>query len=522
LFDVEFPGFQFADEGKRTVNQESSRRQFLVSSLYGLAGSAVLPNVSLAELLRFTAADQARAADSVQTSTTLQVTPRTLEINGKAANVMGLLQPNGTQGMTSVVNLPFRVVLENKLTVPTAIHWHGLHPPNTEDGVPGVTQPVVRPNESLFYNFPVQPAGTHWMHSHQGLQEAFLLAAPLIVHESAEPHRDEQEIVILLGDFSFTPPKEIYAKLRQGGKGMSAMKPGAAMTAGAKSQSASAMNMASGKVDANDVDYDAYLANDHTLSDPEVVKVERGGRVRLRIINGSSGTNFFLDLGTLSGELIATDGMAVTPVRGTRFPLAIAQRIDVQVNLPRDGGAFPILALREFATEQTGIVLATTGAQVRRLPVKNSAATGLLTLDLESRLSAVQPLTQKPPAQVNTLRLQGNMSRYDWLINGQAFDMMNPGTQQAQVRVKQGQRVALKFVNETPMSHPMHLHGHSFQVVAINDRPISGALRDTVLVPGRSSVTVAFDANNPGVWFVHCHVLWHLEAGMATLVQYEA
>jgi len=295
-----------------------------------------------------------------------------------------------------------------------------------------------------------------------------------------------------------------------------------AMPAGSKSQSASAMNMGSGKPDANDVDYDAYLANDRTLTDPEVVKVERGGRVRLRIINGSSGTNFFIDLGALSGDLIATDGMAVKPVRGTRFPLAIAQRIDVRVDLPRDGGAFPILALREFATEQTGIVLATMGARIQRLPVKNSTATGLLTLALESQLSAVQPLTEEPAAQVNILRLQGNMSRYDWLINGQAFDVANPGTQQPRVRVKQGQRVALKFVNETPMSHPMHLHGHSFQVVAINDRSIGGALRDTVLVPGRSSVTVAFDANNPGLWFVHCHVLWHLEAGMATLVEYEA
>jgi len=505
------------------VNQDFSRRKFLATSLYGLAGSAGLPTVSLTELLRFAPADQAKAAESAAaTSTTLQATPRTLEINGKAANVMGLLQPNGTQGMTSVVNQPFQVVLENKLAVPTAIHWHGLHPPNSDDGVPGVTQPVVRPNASLFYNFPVQPAGTHWMHSHQGLQEAFLLAAPLIVHETADQSRDEQEIVILLGDFSFTPPKEVYAKLRQGGKGAAAMKPGMAMPAGSKSQSASAMNMGSGKPDANDVDYDAYLANDRTLTDPEVVKVERGGRVRLRIINGSSGTNFFIDLGALSGDLIATDGMAVKPVRGTRFPLAIAQRIDVRVDLPRDGGAFPILALREFATEQTGIVLATMGARIQRLPVKNSTATGLLTLALESQLSAVQPLTEEPAAQVNILRLQGNMSRYDWLINGQAFDVANPGTQQPRVRVKQGQRVALKFVNETPMSHPMHLHGHSFQVVAINDRSIGGALRDTVLVPGRSSVTVAFDANNPGLWFVHCHVLWHLEAGMATLVEYEA
>ncbi len=330
------------------MNQEFSRRQFLVSSLCGLAGSAVLPTVSLAELLHSVPADQAKAGESATTATTLQATQRTLEINGKAANVMGLLQPNGTQGMTSVVNQPFRVVLENKLPVPTAIHWHGLHPPNSDDGVPGVTQPVVRPNESLFYNFPVQPAGTHWMHSHQGLQEAFLLAAPLIVHETGEQHRDEQEIVILLGDFSFTPPKEIYAKLRQGSKGAAAMKPGMAMPSAAKSQNASAMNMGSGKPDANDVDYDAYLANDRTLNDPEVVKVEKGGRVRLRIINGSSGTNFFIDLGTLSGELIATDGMPVKPVRETRFPLAIAQRIDVRVDMPRDGGAFPVLALREL------------------------------------------------------------------------------------------------------------------------------------------------------------------------------
>jgi len=146
----------------------------------------------------------------------------------------------------------------------------------------------------------------------------------------------------------------------------------------------------------------------------------------------------------------------------------------------------------------------------------------VLTLALESELVAATPLKTKAPDQANVLRLQGNMSRYEWLINGQEFDVANPGTQQPQVRVKAGQRVALKFVNETPMSHPMHLHGHSFQVVAINDRPLRGALRDTVLVPGLTSVTVEFDANNPGLWFVHCHVLWHLEAGMATLVQYEA
>ena len=491
------------------MSQGFSRRQFLNTSLGALAGSIVLADRSFVDAASLL---QQAVTQPESTATTIRATKRTLEINGKAADVMGLLQPNGTQGMTSVVNQPFRVTLDNQLPVPTAIHWHGLHPPNNEDGVPGVTQLAIRPGASSFYNFPLQPAGTHWMHSHQGLQEAFLLAAPLIVHDPADHVRDEQEVVLFLSDFSFTPPREIYAKLRQGQKGI---------TVAGQRQPPQSMNMKA-KPDANDVSYDAYLANDRTLNDPEIVKVEKSGRVRLRIINASSGTNFFIDLGSLSGELIATDGMPVKPVRGSRFPLAIAQRIDVIVRLPRDGGTFPILALRELAVEQTGIVLATPGAKVQRLPVTGSSPTGLLTLGLEGDLVATNPLKARPADQTSILRLQGNMSRYEWLINGVAFNVANPASEKAQVHVKSGQRVALKFVNETPMSHPMHLHGHSFQVVAINDRRFSGALRDTVLVPGLTSVTVEFDANNPGLWYVHCHVLWHLDAGMAALVQYEA
>jgi FtsP/CotA-like multicopper oxidase with cupredoxin domain len=504
------------------MSHEVSRRRFLASSFGALVGGALLPDQIFASPLHLP--KQASGTQSASLATTIQATRRTLEVNGKAANVMGLLQPNGSQGMSSFVNEPFRVTLENKLSVPTAIHWHGLHPPNNEDGVPGVTQPVVRPDASNFYNFPLRPAGTHWMHSHQGLQEAFLLAAPLIIHDPAEQTRDEQEVVLFLSDFSFTPPKEIYAKLRQNTKGVAVIGEGEPLTMSGTGGSTPPQNSQSMKMapDANDVNYDAYLANDRTLNDPEVVRIEKGGRLRLRIINGSSGTNFFIDLGALAGELIATDGMPVKPIQGSRFPLAIAQRIDVRVQVPHDGGAFPVVALREFSMEQTGVVLATSGAQIQRLPVRNSSSTGLLTLALESQLAAAKPLKDKVADQVAVLRLQGNMNRYEWLINGQAFDVNNPGSQQPQVRVKAGQRVGLKFVNETPMSHPMHLHGHSFQVVAINDRRFSGALRDTVLVPGRNSVTVEFDANNPGLWFVHCHVLWHLEAGMAALVQYEA
>ena len=116
--------------------------------------------------------------------------------------------------------------------------------------------------------------------------------------------------------------------------------------------------MSMGKPDVNDVDYDAYLVNDRTLADPQVIRVEKGARLRLRIINGSSGTNYFINLGDLKGELIATDGMPVEPLSGSLFPLAIAQRIDVRVQVPQEG-AFPILGFREGSAEQTGVILAT-------------------------------------------------------------------------------------------------------------------------------------------------------------------
>ena len=311
---------------------------------------------------------------------------RTLEINGKSATLMGLEQSNGKQGLSFVVNQPFDVLLENKLPVPTAIHWHGLHPPNNQDGVPGLTQPVIAPNTSIKYNFPVQPAGTHWMHSHQGLQEAFLLSAPLIVHDPSDK-ADEQEIILFLGDFSFTPPTEIFAKLRR--PAAKAMAMGGNMAGG---KTAMAMN----KPDANDVNYDAYLINDRTLADPEVVRVEKNGRVRLRIINGSSGTNFFVSLGDLKGELIATDGMPVKPVSG--FPLSPGHRA---AHRPASAttavrARFPSSPFVRTQPSRPGSSWLRREPRSRSCRVENAASAGMLTLDLESQLVAAEPLAAKP------------------------------------------------------------------------------------------------------------------------------
>jgi FtsP/CotA-like multicopper oxidase with cupredoxin domain len=470
-----------------------SRRAFAAWGAACASGALLDARTSVGQLLK--------ALNAAPEQTVIQATKRSIEVNGKTATMMGLQQSDGKHGLSLVVNQPFDVLLENKLLVPTAIHWHGLHPPNSQDGVPGLTQPVIAPGASAKYNFRTLPSGTHWMHSHEGLQEAFLLAAPLIVHDPADEPTDEQQIILFLGDFSFTPPREILERLQH---------------PAAKPMKKMSMN----KPDANDVDYDAYLANDRTLADPDVVRITKNARIRLRIINGSSGTNFFISLGDLEGDVISTDGMAVKPFHGSRFPLAIAQRIDVRMQLPRDG-AFPILASRENGRAQTGFILATPGAAIKKLPLQSSSPAGLLDLGMEGQLEAVRPLAPKPIDRTFELRLAGNMAKYDWPINGIVFDVANPRTQKPAVIVKSGQRVAIKFINETRMSHPMHLHGHSFQIIDINGSPLHGALRDTVLVPPKSTVTVAFDADNPGTWYLHCHILWHLAAGMAVLVHYE-
>jgi Multicopper oxidase len=118
------------------MSQEASRRQLLRSSFGALVRSVLLTDRSFTDPPYLLQA----ATPPTSVGPTLRATKRTLEINGKAADVMGLLQPNGTQGISSVVNAPFQVTLDNQLPVPTAIHWHGLHPPNNQDGVPGEAQ----------------------------------------------------------------------------------------------------------------------------------------------------------------------------------------------------------------------------------------------------------------------------------------------------------------------------------------------------------------------------------------------
>jgi FtsP/CotA-like multicopper oxidase with cupredoxin domain len=274
------------------------------------------------------------------------------------------------------------------------------------------------------------------------------------------------------------------------------------------------MGMPGGMVaDLNDIDYDAFLANDRTLADPEVVRVSAGARVRLRIINAASSSQFWIDLGNVTGQVVAVDGHAVRPASGSRFPLAIAQRLDIALDLP-GAGTFPILAHVEGRRARTGIILATADAPIARIDDATIPAPALDN-SLEARLSAVDPLPTRAPDLVHRITFSGGMRPYSWALNGQYWPEIVP------LMLRKGQRVEIELVNQTAMPHPMHLHGHAFQVIALDGRPIAGAVRDTVLVPPRGSVRFAFDADNPGRWGFHCHNLYHMATGMITEFRYD-
>jgi len=397
------------------------RREFLAHLATGAAiiasGSAISPATGWSQ----TTPDNPISSAGTGTRS-LSIVKRVIEVNGKAANVFGLVQPDGTTGLVLDAGGQFDVALSNNSGEPTLIHWHGLTPPWEMDGVPDNPAALLAANETRRYSFPVGAGGTHWMHGHT-LQEQNLLAAPLIVRTAEDTKRDEQEVVILLHDFSFTPAEELLAELKgSGSKGGMAMDHEAmmqGMAGGAHGGHMTGMAMPGmAAMDLNDIEYDAYLANDRTLDDPQVVATEKGGPVRLRVINGATATAFTMDTGALSGQLVAVDGQPIEPVSGSRFPISMGQRLYILLELPRTGGTYPILALREGSMERTGVILASPGADIGRIAPIGSEKGPVLGLDLEQGLKAIDPLPTRRADNHVALTLKGDMAGYTWKIDG--------------------------------------------------------------------------------------------------------
>jgi FtsP/CotA-like multicopper oxidase with cupredoxin domain len=504
------------------MNRSFSRRRFLNAAL----AASVLPILPGA------------ARGTTPAPKRLVAGTRVLEVNGRPAKVFGLTGPDGCAGIRLAAGERFHVELANESAARTLVHWHGQLPPWTQDGFPWPQTPPITNGAVQPYDYAPIP-GTYWMHSHHDMQEQSLMTAPLIVHGAAEVREDRQEVVLMLHDFTFRTPEEVLAGLTgtsvaaaqavaqkmeeapAGERGTNVPEPRMVGMAGGAPPMAMPGTAVSGPsgmqmnmhMDLNDVHYDAFLANDRTLADPQVVRVERSGRIRLRVINGASSSQFWIDLGDLVGRVVATDGHPVHPVAGNRFPLAIAQRLDILIDLPQ-AGAFPILARLEGDGRQTGIVLATEAAPISRIAEKAEIAPPV-DHSLEDRLMAVEPLPPRPADIAQAIVLGGGMKPYAWSLNGEFWPQVSP------LMLTKGQRVEIDLVNRTMMAHPIHLHGHLFQVIAIDGRPMQGAVRDTVLVMPMGRVRIAFDADNPGRWAFHCHNLYHMVTGMMTEFRYQ-
>lgn len=455
----------------------------------------------------------------------LTVASRTIEVGRKAAKVFAVTGAGGRSGIFANEGDRFAGALRNDSGEPLTMHWHGqIKAPADQDRArPDGGALGVGLNDTHDFEL---TTGTHWMHSHT-LSEQQLLAAPMVAREKNAG--DVQDVVMMLHDFSFRAPQEILAGLGGSdghGAHTSQAAPAAQPMAGGHAGHSMPMDHSGhdmgamkqqhaghqmGMVHANDVAYDAYLANDRTLADPEVVKVEKGGRVRLRIINGATATSFFISTPGLKATCVAVDGTPCQPVAATTVPLTQGQRVDLVVEIPAGGGAFPILAQVEAARFLTGIVLATAGAAVARQPSEASKAGGLLDLAFETKLRALTPLASRTANRRYRVML-GEAAGYRWTINGKVHGEHTP------FEAKVGERVELTFMNPTSMMHPMHIHGHHFQVLSIGGKSFLGAMRDTMIVPPHMPVTVAFDAAQKGAWFLHCHHLYHMATGMMTEV----
>ncbi|GGT19950.1 multicopper oxidase family protein [Nonomuraea spiralis] len=421
-----------------------------------------------------------------------------------------------------------RARLANRLPHDTSIHWHGLALTNEADGVPGVTQQPVAAGAEHVYEFAAPDPGTYWFHPHSGTQLDRGLYSSLIVEDPDEPLGYDAEWVVVLDDWLdgvTGTPEEVLAELS---RGMSmGMNHGAATPTGGMGDmpgmdhgatpapsSGPAKHMLMGATspllggDAGDVRYPYFLLNGRVPGAAETFRAKPGARLRIRVINAGGDTAFRVALAGHRLTVTHTDGFPVQHTETDALLIGMGERYDVLVTLK--DGVFPLVALAEGKNAVArGLIRTSPGASAPRPGLRPRELDGDVVRYAELRPAEGVRLAAKNPDRTVKLELTGTMMAYDWAINGKKYDpkIISP--------VRPGERVRLSFVNRTTMWHPMHLHGHTF---ALAD---GGVRKDTVIVLPGSTLNVDFDADNPGLWMIHCHNIYHAESGMMTLLGYQ-
>ncbi|MBX3560360.1 MAG: copper resistance system multicopper oxidase [Sphingomonas sp.] len=461
-----------------------------------------------------------------------------------------------------------RLHVANHLDEDSSIHWHGLLLPFEMDGVPGISFPGIRPHETFTYEFPVRQAGTYWYHSHSGLQEQQGHYGPLVIDPAgADPVRYDREHVIVLSDWSFLHPHRIMAKLRQQAGYFNRRRQTLAGDGGARLSASERAMWARMRMDPTDIlDVNAttytYLVNGHGPEENWTGLFAPGERVRLRIINASAMTIFNVRIPGLPMTVVNADGIDVRPVEVDEFQISVAETYDVIV---RPGGPEAYTFVAEAmdrsglgrATLAPGLGMEAAVPPLRERPLLSMADMGMghgdhggmdhdmrdgataPQVDLNPGVDMIAPMPMdrtgepglglenaghrtltyrdlvslnpnpdpRPPARTVEVHLTGNMERFMWSFDGLRFSQ-NPEP----LRFERDERVRVRLINDTMMAHPIHLHGHFFELV--NGHAGHHPLKHTVNVLPGGIVEFDLTADAPGDWAFHCHLLYHMHAGM--------
>ena len=475
------------------------------------------------------------------------------------------------------------IVVHNKLKESTSLHWHGLFLPNKEDGVPYLTQMPIKPNETFTYRFPIIQSGTHWYHSHSGLQEQIGMYGSMVLLKKKDDPRfrkgidDLPEVPIILSEWTDIKPENVQRMLRNAND-WAAIKKGTvqsyseAIKAGHfKTKLGNEMKRMLA-MDVSDVYYDKFLINGKNES--QLSQFKSGDKVRLRISNGGASSYFWLSYAGGKMTVVANDGNDVEPVEVDRLIIGVSETYDVVVTIPNENIAYEFLATPEDRTKSASIYLGNGKVQLTsRMPklkyfegmkmmndmmnmdgsmddmgmnmsfqkmdmntVMYPEITGNPEMKMDNKmnhsnhsmnvkqdivtlnygmLKAPHPTTLPKDAPVRELRfeLTGNMNRYVWSMDNKVLSETD------KILIKKGENVRITLYNGSMMRHPMHLHGHDFR--ALNGQGEFAPLKNVLDIMPMETDTIEFLANAEGDWFFHCHILYHMMAGMNRVFSYE-
>jgi len=513
---------------------------------------------------------------------TLRIARQTMTIDGRVTRAIGINGTVPAPLIRLREGQIARLRVVNDLDEDSSIHWHGLLLPAAMDGVPGVSFPGIRPRTTFVYEFPVRQNGTYWYHSHSGLQEQLGHYGPIVIDPAGrDPVKADREHVIVLSDHSSMSPEAIFRKLKQQPGYFNHQKQTlAGLMAGKDQPLKERADWARMRMDPTDIaDVTAaaytYLVNGHGPQDNWTALFEPGQRVRLRIVNASAMTTFNVRIPGLAMSVVQADGQNVRPVPVDELQIGVAETYDVVVapanraytlvgeSIDRSGMAratiaprpgmsaeVPVLRARPLATMKDmgmdmsgmnhggmnhggmdhgsmdmrdpknapGVALNPGVQTISPMPMDRTGEPGQGLDGVGHRVLTYKDLTAlernpdtRAPSRSLDIHLTGNMERFMWSFDGMKMsDHMEP------IPFRTNERVRINLINDTMMGHPIHLHGHFFELVTGHgDR---APRKHTVIVQPGSKVSFDFTADAVGDWAFHCHLLYHMHAGMMRVV----